>query len=220
MAGLREKQKIKRANSIVDAALHLFATKGYDAVKLEEVAQLADVSAGSVYTYFSTKSNLLLAIVVNDFDTAFRYGEAVINAPITNAEDAINALTHQHIYEAEGGVTRDMWRIAIAASIRDPRSSFSIRYNKCLSQLRAQYHTLVVRLQAEGYLPGSVNTDMLTDMLCNNLNMQFLEFIRHDRNQLSKLEVNLKKANGTLVQWVRQAGKPADIHSRSVAIAD
>lgn len=48
---------------IVDAAQHLFAAKGYDAASVASVAAEAGVPSGLVFYYFSTKRELLRAVV-------------------------------------------------------------------------------------------------------------------------------------------------------------
>lgn len=53
--------------SIKDAALLLFARKGYANASLEDVAWAADFTKGAVYYYFKSKENLLLEIL-NDIE--------------------------------------------------------------------------------------------------------------------------------------------------------
>ncbi|MEW4369675.1 TetR/AcrR family transcriptional regulator [Paenibacillus kandeliae] len=51
----------KRAQ-IVEAALELFAQQGFDATTVPEIATRAEVGAGTIYRYFSSKEALLNAL--------------------------------------------------------------------------------------------------------------------------------------------------------------
>ena len=48
---------------ILDAALHLFAQKGYHKTSISDIAVNADVAKGLVYNYFKSKEDLLLEII-------------------------------------------------------------------------------------------------------------------------------------------------------------
>lgn len=47
--------------SIIDAAMHLFRTKGYDKATMRAIAEQAGVSIGNAYYYFSSKEHLIQA---------------------------------------------------------------------------------------------------------------------------------------------------------------
>lgn len=57
---------MRTRQQIADAALTLFAARGYDAVTVADVARLAEVSEQTVYNLFSSKEQLVL-----DEDAAF-----------------------------------------------------------------------------------------------------------------------------------------------------
>jgi AcrR family transcriptional regulator len=65
-ASLRSRKKQRTRQEIADAALVLFARKGFDAVTVADVARAADVSEQTVYNYFKTKESLVF-----DEDEAF-----------------------------------------------------------------------------------------------------------------------------------------------------
>lgn len=55
------KPKDKR-KTILDAALKTFVTRGYHGTKVSEIARIADVAEGTLYNYFPSKEELLLAV--------------------------------------------------------------------------------------------------------------------------------------------------------------
>ena len=57
------RRKAERPTEIVDAALEVFAEKGFAGAKLDEIAARAGVSKGALYLYFATKEDLFRAVV-------------------------------------------------------------------------------------------------------------------------------------------------------------
>lgn len=59
----REREKQLRRQSILSAAEILFAHNGYRRTKIEDIAEKAEVSVGTVYGYFRNKEELLVAVL-------------------------------------------------------------------------------------------------------------------------------------------------------------
>ena len=59
-AGLRERKKLMTRQQLSDTATAMFLERGFDAVKVSEVAAACGVSEKTVYNYFPTKESLLL----------------------------------------------------------------------------------------------------------------------------------------------------------------
>ena len=55
----RQREREQRFLSILDAAENLFVKKGYHHTSMEEVADMAEVSVGTVYFYFKNKEDLI-----------------------------------------------------------------------------------------------------------------------------------------------------------------
>jgi len=60
---LRQRRKEARPQELLDAALALFAEKGFAATRSEEVAARAGVSKGTLYLYYPSKEELLKAVI-------------------------------------------------------------------------------------------------------------------------------------------------------------
>src|SRR5581483_324603 len=61
--GLRERKKRRTRESIVRVATRLFATRGYDATTIAEIAEEAEVAPSTLFTYFPTKADLVFSLV-------------------------------------------------------------------------------------------------------------------------------------------------------------
>lgn len=60
----REREKEQRRSEIIDAAEKVFFSKGMSNATMEEVADEAELSKGTIYLYFKNKEDLYLAIIL------------------------------------------------------------------------------------------------------------------------------------------------------------
>jgi AcrR family transcriptional regulator len=93
----RVRKRIQTRRQIADAAVALFAARGYDAVTVAEIARLADVSEQTVYNFFPSKEQLVL-----DEDAAFeaRLVGMIRGRPAgSKIADAVQAGAHAFLNE-------------------------------------------------------------------------------------------------------------------------
>lgn len=80
VATRKEREKLERRNAILRAAGALFSEKGYQNTTVEEIAEAADLSKGTVYLYFTSKDELYVTVVLESFqiveDTLHRIMES------------------------------------------------------------------------------------------------------------------------------------------------
>jgi AcrR family transcriptional regulator len=69
-AGRREQRRLQQLDlgrtQILDAAEEIFGAKGFHDTTLREVAELAEYSVGSVYSFFDNKDDLFLQVAASD----------------------------------------------------------------------------------------------------------------------------------------------------------
>ncbi|NJK86044.1 MAG: helix-turn-helix transcriptional regulator [Bacteroidales bacterium] len=58
----KEREKEQRRSDIVDAAEKIFFKKGFEYATMDEIAEQAELSKGTLYLYFKSKEELLYAI--------------------------------------------------------------------------------------------------------------------------------------------------------------
>lgn len=68
IASRAERRRADKRNRVLDRAEAMFTSSSYAAVRIEEVAEAADISVGTVYNYFGGKEGLYLAVAERVLD--------------------------------------------------------------------------------------------------------------------------------------------------------
>jgi len=77
-APARQRRKEARPQELLDAALALFAEKGFAATRADEVAQRAGVSKGTLYLYYPSKEELFKAVIRQNLTSLIAEGQEVV----------------------------------------------------------------------------------------------------------------------------------------------
>jgi AcrR family transcriptional regulator len=87
-----ERRKEARPGEILDAALDLFVERGFAAARLDDVAQRAGVSKGTVYLYFDSKEELFKAVIRSGIVRAIEEAEQLVERYEGSSPDLLRAL--------------------------------------------------------------------------------------------------------------------------------
>ncbi|GAA4710381.1 transcriptional regulator, TetR family [Promicromonospora umidemergens] len=89
--GRRERNKQEKLERIVAAATELFGERGVDEVTTQEIADKADIGAGTLFLYAKTKGELLLLVQNSTYADALAQGKQAAES-ITDPLDAVMAI--------------------------------------------------------------------------------------------------------------------------------
>ena len=200
MTGLRERQKADRTRRIIEAASTLFRAQGYDPVRIEDIAAAADVSAGTCYNYFSTKGDILLAIVSMEVEEVIDAGRAIVADPPADVAAALDRLIRIYYDHSLLYLSKELWRRGIALSVEAPETPFSQRYLALDGKLSGQVSALVAALQARGLARADLDAVALGGIVFAQLNQAFIEFVKREAMPLADLQRTSRLATDQLAQ--------------------
>lgn len=147
----RTAQRTKDA--IMDSALKLFDEKGFDSVTIEEITSRAGVAKGSFYTYFSTKSD----IIVDEFwkiDEYYAEYAAKNLKRHKTAREKLLAFTRAQMRYVRDVIGLSNLKILYANQTIQPGS------DKIITKEERQWVAIVAEIMAEGQEAGEFRTDM------------------------------------------------------------
>ena len=89
---LRERKKTAKQERILEAAVRLFAEKGYETVTTAEIAEAAEVGVGTLFRYVGSKAELLVAVMNSRFAEGIEAGLSEATEGRTMVESIISIL--------------------------------------------------------------------------------------------------------------------------------
>jgi AcrR family transcriptional regulator len=197
--GLRARGKAQRNRRLLESASQLIREQGYDQTRIEDIAAHAEVSVGTLYNYYQTKGDLLLAIVSMEVEDVLAQGDMILARPTGDIATTLESLIGGYFDHSLVYLSKDMWRRAMAISIKAPHSPFSRRYTDLDAALRDQVCAIVAAHQDQGGGRSDIDAQDLGQLIFNNLNMMFIEFVKSDAMTLADLRQTVARQNRPIV---------------------
>ena len=86
----KEREKEHRREEIIDAAQRVFFQKGLTVATMDEIAEAAELSKGTLYLYYKSKEDLYLAVMLRGMDILYEMFIAVLSESRTTIEAIAN----------------------------------------------------------------------------------------------------------------------------------
>ena len=144
---------------ILDAALDLFAERGYHATSMRALAGAVGVRESAIYHYFESKEAILGAVVEEHFRARVAIAERVVSGsprrPLADLLASLAARLLEHMQEPD---EKKLMRIAMSLGPRflGEQQSPLVRLRQ---NVRAPFHRIIDQLQRQGKVRKDVDRE-------------------------------------------------------------
>ncbi|MEM5461915.1 TetR/AcrR family transcriptional regulator, partial [Paraburkholderia phytofirmans] len=178
--GLRERNKANTQEKILNAARALFAKNGYSATSIEAIAAAANLSATTLYNYFGTKGQILLAMIARSDAEVMQSGQPAARESDSGADHIAGFLSRLTRHSLKR-IDRGTWRYAIAYSmISESAEDIKDQYRQINENLLAYLESMLEMLSARGKAPRLPGTGTLGQMIFDMYHVLFIRLISSD----------------------------------------
>lgn len=92
----KEREREQRKAVIIECAMRVFLSKGIAHAKMEEIAECAELSRATLYTYFKNKEELVLHVMSNVMSTFIEYLEEKMSQ-VDSVEEKIGMIGEAYL---------------------------------------------------------------------------------------------------------------------------
>ena len=144
-----------RKQAILEAALDVFAERGFEAARLDDVAARAGVAKGTLYLYFDDKEALFEEVVRNAVTPVLERLDALAAVPDLPTDKILENLFAVFEREVLGTKRKLLLRLIIAEGPRFPRIA-QFYYRNVISRIMP----LIAKVADRGVARGEVSSDV------------------------------------------------------------
>jgi AcrR family transcriptional regulator len=176
-SGLRQRKKENRRKEILQVASALFREHGYPSTSMEAIAQAADISPNTIYNYYRTKGQLLIAMIAAS-DESFLAKRSAQESDPDNAIEFMFNFLEALAKHSLGEIDKNTWKHAIAQTmVREGNEDISGDIGDINKRLVDVIEANIALLKRQGYLRPSARPESLASMLFDFHRILFIRLI-------------------------------------------
>jgi TetR/AcrR family transcriptional regulator len=151
------REKEHRKEEILDAAQKVFFEKGLSTATMDEIAETAELSKGTLYLYYKSKEDLYLGVMMRGMEALYEIYEPIVNSDISSVQ---KLKTFSKIYKDFFQSHRNFFRMFhfLQAPQFHKQVSEEMRQS-CTAESRKMWD-LVIGMLKRGMDDGSFRSDL------------------------------------------------------------
>ncbi len=151
----------QKRQRILRAAIDVFASKGYFAARMTDVAEAAEVADGTLYLYFEGKEHLLMSI----FDSVLGRFIERLDAEIERVEDPIEKLSIMIRLHLETLGRDHALAHVLQIETRHSRRFMSLFTRGKLGEYLNRVRDIIIEGQESGVFRGDISPGLATNLV-------------------------------------------------------
>jgi AcrR family transcriptional regulator len=153
-----------RRQQILDAARRCFMRNGFHETSMQDVFAESGLSSGAVYRYFSSKDDMILAIVEENMTDVMALVHSLAADPHGEGlgealASVLDVIREKHARDDVGAMAVLVW----SEQLRNPK--LKRRFESALREMRTDLAEIVRGHQDDGSLPAGANAEALAALL-------------------------------------------------------
>ncbi|WP_278262751.1 TetR/AcrR family transcriptional regulator [Nocardia sp. AG03] len=158
MPRVSEEHLERRRQQILDAAQVCFTRKGFHETSMQDVFTESGLSAGAVYRYFTSKNEIIRALVTNTMGPLrARLAEIIRTDELPPLAEVVRLLTTEIVRRSGPGGPLRLAPQAWALAMVQPDSGVPVR--EAIASMRELWREYGERLRERGDLPADADLD-------------------------------------------------------------
>jgi TetR/AcrR family fatty acid metabolism transcriptional regulator len=161
---LKEKQRQEREQLILKTAEEVFIANGYFDTSIDEIASRVGIGKGTVYLHFTSKEDLVVAILTRDMQTFLQAVDDAVSAPPSlAASEKLKAMLH-FMYS---GFYSKRARLLSSIYHSPDLQRFFMQKKESMRELWEQLATRIRAVLEEGKVAGEFDSNIPTSVMLN-----------------------------------------------------
>lgn len=190
--GLRERQKARRRNAILEAAAELFHELGYQGTSMEAIAGRAEVGVATVYNYFGSKGALLAALQEPEFTALEQQGLALVGSPPEDPVAGVRGLIAIYRHFQNDWSNRQLLSAMIGPGL-SAEPILDELAERAEARLKQQLRELLSRYRATGALRHDLACADAAMVIFCVFNQHFIEYVTHEEMQFEAMSTAMQR---------------------------
>jgi AcrR family transcriptional regulator len=153
-----ERRPDERPNELLEAALRIFAERGYANTRLEDIAAAVGVTKGTIYHYFETKEDLLSKAIEHNHERLF-----LIEKGLRERKGPVSATIRLFLRRAFGNLDETRQSV-LTLLVQGVAREVPKVYHRWLEEGPAHAWQILAELIEEGKASGEFRKDVDSDV--------------------------------------------------------
>jgi len=204
MTGLRAKQKAQRRQLIEKAATALFVERSFNDTTIEDIAERALVSPATVYNYYGTKGELLLALVARGEEgIAEKVEDFTARVASDDPIDLIAAVIRSNVKDTLSHLSRELWGHVVAYISTTKDDAVAPKYLDTIADgLAAALENVLAEQIKQGKLKEGTDPQYVAYFLTRMERIHFLNHVYLHHQSVEEMHNNMRADTNFIMKFL------------------